>query len=203
MMIRLTSSNYALWKSRMEDILFCKDLYDPIELGSAKPIEIKDIDWKKMHRKVVGTNRQWVDNNVYHHISNETDAQVLWKKLESMYERKSVQSKAFVIRKLVNLKYNDGKPITEHLSDFQELVNQLNAMKLVLDDELQALLLLSSLPESWKSLVVLINNSTPNGVVTLSTVKDSLYNKETRRKDIGTDTSQALVTDFGSWSRGR
>ena len=26
-MIRLTSSNYSIWKPRMEDILYCKDLY--------------------------------------------------------------------------------------------------------------------------------------------------------------------------------
>ena len=70
----------------MEDLLYCRDLFDPVKLGSAKPAETSDGDWEKIHRKAVGTIRQWVDDSVYHHISNETDAQVLWKKLESMYE---------------------------------------------------------------------------------------------------------------------
>ena len=30
-MIKLTTTNYSLWKSVMEDLLNCKDLYDPIE----------------------------------------------------------------------------------------------------------------------------------------------------------------------------
>ena len=51
--------------------------------------------------------------------------------------------KIFAIRKLVNLKRQDGRSIAEHLSDFQDLVNQLCTMKLVLDDKLQALLLTS------------------------------------------------------------
>jgi hypothetical protein len=29
-MIKMTSSNYLIWKSRMDDILFCKDVYVPI-----------------------------------------------------------------------------------------------------------------------------------------------------------------------------
>ena len=30
-MIKLDSTNYSIWKSRVEDLSFCKDLYDPIE----------------------------------------------------------------------------------------------------------------------------------------------------------------------------
>ena len=45
------ATNYALWKSWMEDILFCKDLYDPLENKGAKPVETKDDEWKKMNHK--------------------------------------------------------------------------------------------------------------------------------------------------------
>ena len=46
-------------------------------------------EWKIMHRKTVALIRQWVDQSVFHHVSQETDATELWKKLESMYERKT------------------------------------------------------------------------------------------------------------------
>ena len=36
-MIRLTSSNYSIWKPRMEDILYCKDLYALIDGDKSKP----------------------------------------------------------------------------------------------------------------------------------------------------------------------
>ena len=67
-----------------------------------------------------------------------------------MYERKTAQNKASVIRRLVNLKYKDGRNVAEHLNDFQGLINQLATMNMMLDDELRALLLLSSLPDSWE-----------------------------------------------------
>ena len=81
-------------------------------------------------------------------MSQETNVVALWEKLRSLYERKTAQNKAFIARKLVNLKLKEGKSIAEHLSEFQDLVNQMVTMKLVIDDELQVLLLLSSLPDS-------------------------------------------------------
>jgi Asp-tRNA(Asn)/Glu-tRNA(Gln) amidotransferase C subunit len=68
--------------------------------------------------------------------------------LKSFHERKTAQNKVFVIRKLAHLKLTEGRSFAEHLSEFQDLVNQLTRMNLVVDDKLQALLLLSSLHDS-------------------------------------------------------
>ena len=76
-------------------------------------------------------------------------------------------------------------------------------MNLVIDDELQVLLLLSSLPDSWETLVVLPSNSTPNGMLQLAIVKDSLLNEETRKKDMGKDIAHALVTENRRRSKSR
>ena len=74
-------------------------------------------------------------------------------------------------------------------------------MKLVIDDELQVLLLLSSLLDSWETLVVSLSNSAPNGVLQLVMVKDSLLNEETRRKDMGKDIAHTPVTE--NWGRSK
>ena len=76
-------------------------------------------------------------------------------------------------------------------------------MNLVIDDELQTLLLLSSLPDSWETLVVSPSNSTPNGMLQLAIVKDSLLNEETRKKDMGKDIAHALVTENRRRSKSR
>ena len=106
-------------------------------------------------------------------------------------------------RKLVNLKLKEGRSVTEHLSEFQGLVNQMVTMKLIIDDNLQALLLLSSLLDSWETLVVSFSNSAPNGVLQLAMVKDSLFNEKTRRKDVGKDNAQALDTENKGRSKTR
>ena len=128
----------------MEDVLYCNDLHGPIEGDSAKPSEMFDKDWEKLNRKTIGHIRQCIDVSVFHHVSQETNAEALWEKLKGLYERKIAQNKAFVARKLVNLKLKEGRSVAEHVSEFQDLVNQMVTMKLIIDDGLQALLLLSS-----------------------------------------------------------
>ena len=80
-------------------------------------------------------------------------------------------------------------------------MNQLATVKMTLDDELQALLLLSSLPESWETLVVSLNNSAPNDVLSFNTVKCSMFNEKTRRKDAGSDNGQLLLHGIGAGVR--
>jgi len=60
--------------------------------------------------------------SVFHHVANGTDAHSLWTKLEGLYERKTAQNKAFLIRRLVNLKLKGRHVIAEHLSDFKILL---------------------------------------------------------------------------------
>lgn len=107
----------------MEDLLHYKDLFDFVKLGSVKPVRISEDDWGKLDRKATWNIWQWVEFIVYPYIRQEVDTHVLWKKLEDMFERKNAQSKAFVIRKQVNLKFKNGQSIVDHLSDFQDLVN--------------------------------------------------------------------------------
>ena len=96
-MIKLIASNYTIQKPRTEDILYCKDLYDPIEGDEAKPATMSVKEWEKSNRKTVGLIRQWVDHIVFHHVAQEVNAQSLWQKLKSLYERKTAQNKAFLI----------------------------------------------------------------------------------------------------------
>ncbi|GFS33873.1 hypothetical protein Acr_00g0031020 [Actinidia rufa] len=82
--------------------------------------------------------------------------------------------------------------VAEHTSEFQSLINQLTSVDLQFDDEMQALLLLSSLLESWETLVVSLSNSVPNEKLTTSMVMDALFNKEARRREMGlTDQSES------------
>ena len=43
-MVKLSALNYSIWKPMMKDVLYCKDLHDPIEGDSAKPRDILDRD---------------------------------------------------------------------------------------------------------------------------------------------------------------
>ena len=170
----------------MEDFLYCKDLYKPIRLKEEPPDTLE-------HRKFIAYMRRWMDPTLYEHISDETKANVVWKKLENIFAKKTSRNKTTLIRRLVNLKYKDGNNMVKHISSFQGIVNKLVAMKMNIDDEMQASLLLSSLPNSWETLVVIVSNSTPNGILTMESVKDSLLNEQARRKERGESSSRVFV----------
>lgn len=134
-----------------------------------------------------------MDVNIFHYISKEVKVDALWKKLEAMYENNTFRSKATTIGRLVNLKYKDGKSMTEHTSDFQGCVNQLSSMKMPLEDELQALLLLSSLTDSWETLVVSLSTSAPGGTLAMEMVQERLLSEDARRKEKGETFSKVLI----------
>ncbi|KAL5794502.1 hypothetical protein ACOSP7_003096 [Xanthoceras sorbifolium] len=209
-MIKLTAFNYAVWKPKMEDLLYIKDLWKPIVMPKEEAVttastdaktsststSTSDVEWTVLNRKCAAQIRQWIDRSIFQNFANEHDAYVLWQKLEKMYARTTAQNKANLMRRLVNLKYKDGNSVSEHMSEFQGIVDQLNSMKMTVDDELQALLMLSSLPKSWDTLVVSVSNSAPDGKLTMDMVKDRMLNEESRRKDEGhTPENEALVTE--------
>ncbi|CAH9131081.1 unnamed protein product [Cuscuta epithymum] len=202
-MIALTSTNYNMWKPRMEDLLNLKDLADPLDNNGVKPDKKTDEEWAKMNRKTVAQIRQWIDHSVFHHVSQEQSAHTLWEKLSSMYQAKTARNKTLLMRRLVNHKLRGGISVSEHTSQFQDLVNQLSTTGWVLKDEEQAILLLSSLPDNWETLVVTLSNSAPNGAVTMQMVTDALMNEEARRKEAGTDQSYALVSETSRRGGGR
>lgn len=104
--------------------------------------------------------------------------------------------------RLINQKLKDGTFVVAHTS-VHKLVNEHAVVDLRLGDEEHALLLLSSLPDSWEILVISLNNSTPNGTFTMALVKDALFSKEAWRNEIVVDQSNAFVTEGKQHANGR
>lgn len=78
--------------------------------------------------------------------------------LSSMYEKLSVNNKVHLMKKLFNQKMGEGTCIVQHLNEFNTITNRLLSVKIEFDDEIWALILLASLPNSWKVLRITISN---------------------------------------------
>ena len=73
-------------------------------------------------------------------------------------------------------------------------------MEIEFDDEVRALILLSSLPDSWNATVTAVSSSSGNSKLKFDDVRDLVLSEEIRRRDSGeTSNSSALHTE----SRGR
>ena len=116
-----------------------------------------------------------------------------------MFEQKTVVNKIFLLKKFVNMKLKEGTQMIDHLNVFQSIVSHLAAMKMVMDDDMQAFLLLCSLPNSQETFVVTISNSALNGALSMELMKGNLFNEKTRRKAYDTENAQALIIE----SKGR
>ncbi|RDX61441.1 hypothetical protein CR513_60332, partial [Mucuna pruriens] len=126
----------------------------------------------------------------------------LWKgKMKDLLFVKKMHLHVFAAKEPESiLKLKEGTSLSDHLNEFQGIIDQMSGMGIKFEDEILGLLLLNSLPESWETFKVSITNSTPNGVVSLQMVKGSVLNEEMRRKAQGSSSqSKVLVTE----NRGR
>jgi hypothetical protein len=57
-MIKLTSSNYFLWKTMMEDHLYFNNLALPLECKGIKPDEIDEAKWNGLNKKATANVRK-------------------------------------------------------------------------------------------------------------------------------------------------
>lgn len=67
--------------------------------------------------------------------------------LPSRYEEPSANNKVHLMKKLFNLKMAEGASMA-HLNEFNTITNQLSSMEIDFDDEICALIILASLPNS-------------------------------------------------------
>ena len=55
-MIKLTAFNYAIWKPKMEDLLYIKDLWKPIVMPKEEAVTMKDDKINDKAPKTTGTS---------------------------------------------------------------------------------------------------------------------------------------------------
>jgi hypothetical protein len=156
---KFNGQNYQLWKMQMEDYLYQNDLFLPLGRVAKKPTTMKDEEWEILEKKVLGMIRLSLAALVAFNISKEKTMKALMDALAKMYEKLLVSNKVFLMQRLFNMNMSEGGSVTNHLNDFNTVTNQLSSVKVDFDDEVRALLILCSLPESWNTLVMVVSNS--------------------------------------------
>ncbi|GKA41647.1 retrovirus-related pol polyprotein from transposon TNT 1-94 [Tanacetum coccineum] len=167
-----------------------KKLHEP--LAEAKPTGMKAKDWALLDRQALGAIRLSLAKNVAYNVVNEKTAYDLFKALSNMYEKPSASNKVFLIRQLVNTKMKKGASVIDHVNEFNSILSRLMSVDIKFDDEVQALLLLSSLPESWSGTVTIVSGSTGSTKLKFDNIYDLILRKDTRRNTSGEYSNSLL-----------
>ena len=145
---RFNGQNFQLWKMQMEDYLYQKDLWKPLEGKTKNQGSMSNDEWDLLDRKTLGSIRLCLAPSVEFNITKEKTIEDLMKTLATLYEKPFSSNKVFLMKHLFNMKMAEGGSVIDHLNEFNTVTSQLSSMGVNFDEEIRALLILCSLPES-------------------------------------------------------
>ncbi|RDY02101.1 hypothetical protein CR513_14498, partial [Mucuna pruriens] len=82
----------------------------------------------KIFKRYVILSQFFVDDNVYNHITSETHVSTLWEKIKYLYVLKCGNNKLFLLNFIVRLKLKEDTSLSDHLNEFQEILDQMLGM---------------------------------------------------------------------------
>ncbi|VFQ64552.1 unnamed protein product [Cuscuta campestris] len=144
-------ADFMLWQCTIQDYLVQQGL--ELALQDEKPSDMKESKWSTIQKKAVSTIRLALPPQIKVTVLKETSPKKLWETLESKFASKTLTNRLMMRMDLYSLKMEEGGSIIDHINKFNELVSRLlNAGETIKDEE-QGLLLLASLPKSFKPFV--------------------------------------------------
>ncbi|GJV95640.1 hypothetical protein Tco_1547217 [Tanacetum coccineum] len=123
------------------------------------------------------------------------DRQALGAVRLSLAKNAGASNKVFLIRQLVNTKMNEGAFVADHVNEFNSILSRLMSVDIKFNDEVQALLLLSSLPESWLCTVIAVSGSTESTKLKFNNIRDLILGEDIRRKTSGEYSNSLLSAE--------
>ncbi|MBA0660430.1 hypothetical protein Goklo_012447 [Gossypium klotzschianum] len=122
-------TNFNLWQVRMMAIIVQTGLKKVVT--GKKPENLNQIEWEELDEKALSVIQLCLANMVLQ--------EVLMEKTSLLKQR------------LFTFRMNESKLLRDHISQFITLLNDLKNVEVQIDDEDQTMLLLCSLPPSYKS----------------------------------------------------
>ena len=121
---------------------------------------MKAEEWALLDRQVLGVIRLTLSRSVaYNVVKGKTTADLI-KTLFGMYEKPSANNNMHLMKKLFNLKMAKNALVAQYLNEFNTITNQLSSVEIDFNDEIHALIVLASLPNSWEAMRMAASNST-------------------------------------------
>ena len=93
-----------------------------------------------------------VGDKVLRNIENSKTATEAWGTLDRLYLVKSLPNRVYLQLKVYNYRMQDAKTLEENVDEFLKMISDLSNLQIQVPDEVQAILILSALPDSYDML---------------------------------------------------
>ena len=163
---------------------------------------MKAEEWALLDRRVLGVIKLTLSRFVAHNVVKEKTTTDLMKVFSDMYEKPSTNNKVHLMKKLFNLKITENASVAQHLNEFNTLTNQLLSVEIDFDDEICALIVLASLPNSWEAMRMTVSNSTGKEKLKYNDIRDLILAEEIRRRDVGETLGSSSALNLETRGKG-
>ncbi|QRW15608.1 Copia-like polyprotein/retrotransposon [Rhizoctonia solani] len=184
------SDDYAVWASKIEDLLFQLKLAGHIDDDHINAHK-GDSTWADEDRNALITIRSRVDQGAYIHVMSCTTAKEAWDKLKDMFEVHGMLAKLFQRQKLDNIRMAEGDNLEHHIRKLRtefESMQRISGDASRWNDEEWITLLIGSLPASWKPVIQTLPVEYEQGATATATA-------ENRKKMVWTVTKRLLAEE--------
>ena len=77
----------------------------------------------------------------------------------------------------------ENASVAQHLNEFNTITNQLSSVEIDFDDKIRALIILTSLPNSWEAMRMVVSNSTRKEKLNYNDIRDLILVEEIHKRD--------------------
>ncbi|KXJ81929.1 hypothetical protein RP20_CCG016837 [Aedes albopictus] len=195
---KLNGTNWQTWKVRVEMLLARDDLWYVIE----EPVfaeEDRTEQWKKDDRKAKATIILLLEDSQFSLVKNCVLARDTYEALKRYHQKTTRSVRVSLLKKLCAVNLAENSDVEEHLREFDDLFDRLDAAGTTLDKDTKICMLLRSLPPSFDGLVTALDSRADDDI-SLDVVKSKLvdeYNRQLERRGGSVGSERAMRSTEG------
>ncbi|KAL4565087.1 hypothetical protein LXL04_029170 [Taraxacum kok-saghyz] len=142
--------NFGLWQVQVKDVLIQSGLHKALK-GKPAPVSSKESSAADdLDLRAASAIRLSLAKNVLANVHGISTAKELWEKLEQLYQGKGISNRLYLKEQFHTLRMNGDTKISDHLSVLNNIVSELEAIGVKVEDEDKTLRLILSLPSSYE-----------------------------------------------------
>ncbi|TXG60444.1 hypothetical protein EZV62_015017 [Acer yangbiense] len=183
------TGDFGIWRRKVKALLSQQKILKAIEGPNKLPDALTDEQKDDMLEMALWTIILNLYDNVLRKVNDESTAFDVWKKLESLYLTKSLTNKIYLKECLFSFKMDPSKCLGQNLDEFKRMTIELANVgeKRKLSDENEVIILLNSLPDSFKDVKAAIKygRSSFSLEECISALKSKNLELKIEKKDLG------------------